>query len=160
MFFAETQNKLLFATVEKTAAELIVESANATQSNMALTSWKGKVVRKQDIFIAKNYLTEDEIDTLNRLVTIFLETAELRAKSRKSFTMSFWQENVDKMLQSNEFPLLKNKGIVSSALMEEKVSEVYQTFVQRRKSEEALQADQEDLYELQDLEAQIKKSKA
>ena len=66
MFFAETQNKLLYAVTAKTAAEIILERADADQPNMALTSWKGSVVRKQDIFVAKNYLTEDEIDTLNR----------------------------------------------------------------------------------------------
>ena len=87
MFFAETQNKLLYAVTNKTAAEIIVNRANAEKANMALTSWKGSIVRKQDIFIAKNYLYEDEIDTLNRLVVIFLESAELRVKSRNDKTM-------------------------------------------------------------------------
>ncbi|MFO7922405.1 MAG: virulence RhuM family protein [Bacteroidales bacterium] len=82
MFFAETQNKLHFAVTGQTAAELIVSRANADKPNMNLTSWKGSIVRKQDIFIAKNYLTHNEIDTLNRLVVIFLESAELRAKNR------------------------------------------------------------------------------
>ena len=159
MFFAETQNKLLFATVEKTAAEIISERADAKQSNMALTSWKGKIVRKQDIFIAKNYLNEDEIDTLNRLVTIFLESAELRAKSRKSFTMAYWQENVDKMLLSNDFQILGDKGSVTHVLMEEKVREQYAAFDLRRKREASLEADQDDLRELQDLESQLKKRK-
>ncbi|NLH55435.1 MAG: virulence RhuM family protein, partial [Rikenellaceae bacterium] len=77
MFFAETQNKLLYAVTHKTAAELIVSRADAHKPNMALTSWKGSVVRKQDILIAKNYLNENEIDQLNRLTVIFLETAEL-----------------------------------------------------------------------------------
>jgi hypothetical protein len=80
MFFAETLNKILFAITGKTAAEIIVSRANPDLPNMALTNWKGKVVRKQDIYIAKNYLSEDEIDNLNRFVTVFLETAELRAK--------------------------------------------------------------------------------
>jgi hypothetical protein len=71
MFYAETQNKILFAITGKTAAEIVVSRANANEPNMALTSWKGKVVRKQDIYIAKNYLTEDEIDNLNRFVTVF-----------------------------------------------------------------------------------------
>jgi len=102
MFFAETQNKLLFATTGKTAAELIVARADANTVNMALTSWKGKIVRKQDIYIAKNYLTEDEIDTLNRLVVIFLETAELQAKGRKDLTMKFWRENVDGIITYNK----------------------------------------------------------
>jgi hypothetical protein len=87
MFFAETQNKLHYAVTGKTAAEIIVERANANQPNMNLTSWKGSVVRKQDIYIAKNYLTQDEIDTLNRLVVIFLESAELRVKNRKDITI-------------------------------------------------------------------------
>lgn len=82
MFFAETQNKLLYAITGKTAAEIIVSRANPSESNMALTNWKGSIVRKQDIFTAKNYLTEDEIDSLNRFVVVFLETAELRAKNR------------------------------------------------------------------------------
>jgi hypothetical protein len=89
MFFAETQNKLLFAVTGKTAAELIVDRADTQKENMGLTSWKGTIVRKQDIIIAKNYLSEDEIDTLNRLVVIFLETAELTVKERKDLTMLF-----------------------------------------------------------------------
>ncbi len=72
MFSAETQNKLLYAVTGHTAAEIIVNRADEDKPNMALTSWKGSVVRKQDIFVAKNYLTTDEIDTLSRLVVIFL----------------------------------------------------------------------------------------
>jgi hypothetical protein len=93
MFFAETQNKLLYAVTGQTAAEIILERADPDKPNMALTSWQGSVVRKQDIFIAKNYLNEDELDTLNRLVVIFLETAELRAKNRVDITIKFWREN-------------------------------------------------------------------
>lgn len=116
MFFAEAQNKLLYAVCGNTAAEIIVNRANAEKPNMALTSWKGSVVRKQDIFIVKNYLTEDEIDTLNRLVVIFLESAELRAKNRLDVTMKFWHENVDKILEfsirgrSNRFGRIKKTG--------------------------------------------------
>ena len=97
MFFAETQNKILFAITGKTAAEIVVSRANADLPNMALTNWKGKIIRKQDIYIAKNYLNEDEIDNLNRFVTVFLETAELRAKNRQEITMAFWKENIDKI---------------------------------------------------------------
>jgi len=68
---------------------LIVSRASADEPNMALTSWKGTIVRKQDIVISKNYLSEDEIDTPNQLVTIFLETAELRVKNRIDITMDF-----------------------------------------------------------------------
>jgi hypothetical protein len=159
MFFAETQNKLLYAVTGKTAAEIILDRADADQPNMALTSWKGSVVRKQDIFIAKNYLNEDEIDTLNRLVVIFLETAELRAKNRYDTTMKFWRENVDRILTFNEKPLLKGKGTISKAEMEEKVREISRLFDAKRKKYEAIQADKEDLAELRMLEEKIEKSK-
>ena len=159
MFFAETQNKLLYAVTRQTAAEIILERADADKPNMALTSWKSHVVRKQDIFIAKNYLSEDEIDTLNHLVVIFLETAELRAKNRFDITMKFWHNNVDRILAFNERPLLKGKGKISNAAMEEKVREIYQLFDKNRKIYEAKQADQEELAELRQLEEKIEKSK-
>ena len=110
-FFAETQNKLLFAITGKTAAEIVISRANADEPNMALTTWKGSVVRKQDIFVAKNYLTGDEIDSLNRFVVVFLETAELRAKNRQDITVDFWEENVDKILDLNDKPILQSGGI-------------------------------------------------
>lgn len=91
MFYAETQNKLLYAVTGQTSAEIVMTRADADAPNMGLTSWKGAVVRKQDVIIAKNYLTHDELDSLNRLVVIFLETAEFRAKNRKDLTMNFWQ---------------------------------------------------------------------
>jgi len=83
MFFAETQNKLLYAITGRTAAGIVTTRAGHTKLNMGLTSWVGAVVRKQDIVIAKNYLTADELDSLNRFVSVFLETAELRAKNRQ-----------------------------------------------------------------------------
>jgi len=133
MFFAETQNKLIFAVTEKTAAELVVSRADANKPNLNLTAWKGSMVRKQDIYIAKNYLTEDEIDTLNRLGVIFLENAELRAKNRLDITMNFWRENVDKILEFQEKKILKNAGSISKDLMQKKVAEIYQVFEDKRK---------------------------
>ncbi len=157
MFFAETQNKLLFAVTGKTAAEIIVSRADAGKPNMALTSWKGSIVRKQDIFVAKNYLTEDEIDTLNRLVVIFLESAELRAKNRMDITLKFWHENVDKILEFQDKNMLRNAGSISNKQMEAKVRKMYAQFDKKRKKFEALQADNEDLEELKQLEEKIKK---
>jgi hypothetical protein len=156
MFFAETQNKLLYAVTGKTAAEIIVSRAHASKENMALTSWKGSIVRKQDIFIAKNYLSKDEIDTLNRLVVIFLETAELRAKERMDIPMSFWKENVDRILELNDKKVLADKGAISSAEMEQKVREIYVEFDARRKAFEADLADKQDVEEI---EAVIKNHK-
>ncbi len=159
MFFAETQNKLLFAVTGRTAAEIVLGRADADKPNMALTSWKGSVVRKQDIFVAKNYLNSDEIDTLNRLVVIFLETAELRAKNRIDITMKFWHENVDRILEFNEQPQLTGKGKVSNAAMKEKVRQIYQLFDTNRKVFEARQSDQKDLEELKQLEQKIENNK-
>ena len=159
MFFAETQNKLHYAVTGQTAAELIVSRANADKPNMNLTSWKGSIVRKQDIYIAKNYLTHDEIDTLNRLVVIFLESAELRAKNRMDITMDFWRENVDKILDFQDKKILTHAGSISKIEMEKQVLEIYTNFDKRRKEFDALQADKEDLEELRKLEQEIKNKK-
>lgn len=159
MFFAETQNKLHYAVTGKTAAELIVSRANADKLNMNLTSWKGTIVRKQDIFIAKNYLTHDEIDTLNRLVVIFLESAELRAKNRMDITIDFWRDNVDKILDLHDKKILTNAGSISKLEMEKLVNEIYINFDKRRKEYDALEADKEDLEELKKLEQEIKNKK-
>jgi hypothetical protein len=156
MFFAETQNKLLYAVTNKTAAELILSRANANEPNMALTSWKGNKVRKQDVIIAKNYLSKDEIDTLNRLTVIFLETAELRVKDRKDINLTFWRNNVDRMLEFNEKKVLRNAGSISHQQMEDKVKTIYEAFNERRKQTEAKEADLEDL---KILESKIKKKK-
>ena len=156
MFFAETQNKLLFAVTGKTAAEIIVSRADANKPNMALTSWKGGIVRKQDIYIAKNYLTIDEIDTLNRLVVIFLETAELRAKNRQDITMDFWRENVDKILEMNDKQILNHKGKITNKEMEKLVGKIYDDFDNKRKKYEAELEDRKEIEEIEILEKKLK----
>ncbi len=157
MFYANTQNKLLFAVTSMTAAEIICNRANAELPNMGLTAWKGSIVRKQDVIIAKNYLTYDELDSLNRLVVIFLETAEFRAKSRQNLTMDFWRENVDKILVSNEQPLLVGNGSISNKRAEELAEHIYDDFHARRKQLEATRADEEDMQELLELEKELKR---
>jgi len=157
MFYAETQNKLLYAITNQAAAEIIVSRANASQINMALTSWKGNVVRKQDIYIAKNYLTESEIDSLNRYVTVFLETAELRAKNKQDITMSFWKENVDRILEFTDQKILVGNGTISHEQMEQWVDKIYEAYESKRKKQEAEQADALDMEELKVIENKIKK---
>ena len=159
MFFAETQNKLLFAVTNQTAAEIVVSRADAQKQNMGLTSWKETIVRKGDVFTAKNYLTEDEIDTLNRLVVVFLESAELRAKNRQDITMDFWQTNVDKIIEFNDKKLLKDRGSVSKSQMEKIAGQVYEDFNNKRKIADAQEADLEDLKQIEMLEKQIKENK-
>lgn len=155
MFFAETQNKLLYAVTHQTAAEIIVSRADASQPNMALTSWKGSVVRKQDIYIAKNYLRADEIDLLNRLTTLFLESAEIRVKERLDLTINYWRQNVDHLLEFQNKDVLRNAGSISNKEMETHVLAVYEQFDQRRKQADAQIADQMDDEELKQLEQQI-----
>jgi hypothetical protein len=155
-FFATVQNMLLYAVTQKTAAELITARANANDPNFGLLHWKGAQVRKQDILVAKNYLTEDEIDTLNRLVVIFLETAELRTKNRQEIRMAFWQQNVEQIISSNGFTVLTHAGKVSHARMEQQVEPLFMDFDQRRKQHEADRADNQDEAELKSLENSLK----
>jgi hypothetical protein len=155
-FFATVQNLLLYAVTQKTAAEIILSRANPNDAQFGLLTWKGVRVRKQDILIAKNYLTEDEIDTLNRLVVIFLETAELRAKRQTVTTMDFWRQNVGQIITDNGFPLLEGAGSVSHVRIEQQMDELFQGYDQRRKTLEAQAADAEDESEFQALENKIK----
>jgi hypothetical protein len=157
LFFATVQNLLIYAVTQKTAAELITARANPADPNFGLLAWKGDKVRKTDIVVAKNYLTEDEIDTLNRLVVIFLETAELRAKGKQETRMAFWKQNVDQIITSNGFQLLSHAGSISHEQMEARTGELYQQFDQDRKRTEAIAADQQDAAELQALEIKIKR---
>ena len=157
VFFATVQNLLIFAVTQKTAAELITARANPADPHFGLLAWKGDKVRKTDIVVAKNYLTEDEIDTLNRLVVIFLETAELRAKQKQETRMAFWKQNVDQIITSNGFPLLTHAGAVSHEQMEARTGELYLKFDQGRKKQESIRADQQDEAELAALETRIKR---
>ncbi len=143
-FFAEVQNKLLYAVTKNTAAEIIVDRAKADLPNMGLTNWKGSRVRKEDIFIAKNYLSTDEIDTLNRIVSLFLDTAELRVKEQIPLALEFWKQEADAVIQFSRKPILDNAGSISHDAMKTIASKVYTEFDAQRKIAEAQQADKED----------------
>lgn len=156
LFFAEVQNKLLYAVTQHTAAEIVVARANADAPNMALTTWSGGRVRKHDVIVAKNYLSAEEVDILNRLVVIFLEQAELRAKERKQLTLDYWRENVDRLLAFSERPVLQGNGRVSAEQMKRIAHELYEQFDAQRRSAEALAADDEDLRVLEEIEKQAK----
>ncbi len=155
-FFATIQNKMVFAATGQTAAELIVARADPTRPNMALTSWKGERVRKGDVVVSKNYLTADEIDTLNRLVTGFLDFAELRAKNRQQTTMADWVAQTDRFLVFNERAVLQGPGRVSHDRMEQVAHERYETFDTARRAAEAEIAEREAIAELEQLEASAK----
>lgn len=156
MFFAEVQNKLLYSVTRKTAAEIIVARADPSRPNMALTAWSGTRVRKHDVVVAKNYLSADEVDTLNRLVVVFLETAELRAKDRKQLTLDYWRQNVDRLLAFSDRPVLRGSGSISAEHAKSIVQERYESFDSRRREAEAQAADADDLRELEEIAKQEK----
>ncbi|HQF90539.1 MAG TPA: virulence RhuM family protein [Synergistaceae bacterium] len=158
-FFAAVQNMLLYAVTQCTAAEMVLHRANPADPHFGLRAWTGHRVRRHDILVAKNYLTEEEIDTLNRLVVIFLETAELRAKRQTVTTMAFWRENVAQIIVANGFPLLAGAGSVSHARVESHVTPLFLDYEQRRKTQEAQEADAQDEAELKALEHRIKDRK-
>lgn len=117
MFFKKVQNKMHYAVHKHTAAELIIERANATKEYMGLTNWEnapnGKIV-KTDVSIAKNYLKEDELESLGRIVYAFLDLAEDRAKRHVPMTMEDWSTRIDKFLDSDDRPILTNAGHISA----------------------------------------------
>jgi hypothetical protein len=156
LFFKTIQNKMVFAATGKTAAELIVARADAAKPNMALTAWKGQRVRKGDVTISKNYLDADEIDTLNRLTTGFLDFAELRAKNRQSTTMADWVAQTDRFLVFNERAVLTGPGKVSHDRMEQVAHQRYDQFDTARRAAEFEASEQEALFDLEQLEASAK----
>ena len=135
LFFQTVQNKLHFAATGMTAPELIASRANADEPNMGLTSWKGGVVRKGDVTVAKNYLREDEIDELNRIVVMFLDFAEDQARRRKQVFLNDWKTRLDEFLQFNDRNVLPDAGRVSRESADEKATEAYERFAARRRAQ-------------------------
>ena len=131
-FFQIIQNKLHWAATGKTAAELINERADHTQPNMGLTAWKGAKVRKTDVTVAKNYLRENEIAELNRIVTMYLDYAEDQARRRQMLYMRDWREKLDAFLQFNERDILTNAGKVAKEVADRLALEQYDQFQERR----------------------------
>jgi hypothetical protein len=130
-FFSTVQNKLHFSITGKTAAEIIAEKANHKKPNMGLSTWKqapkGKIL-KSDVSIGKNYLSEDQIDELNRVVMIYLEHAELQVKRKKLMAMNDWIERLDRFLQYNEYEILNNAGSISAKLAKELAEKEYDKY--------------------------------
>jgi hypothetical protein len=140
-FFQVVQNKLHWAITGSTAAEIIAQRADATKPNMGLTSWKGAKVRKTDVTVAKNYLNDDEVRQLNRIVTMYLDYAEEQAERRRPLYMRDWREKLDAFLQFNERDVLQNAGKVSADLAQKLALEEYAKFEGARITAEALAPD-------------------
>ena len=162
LFFKMVQNMMHWAVTHQTAAEIIYSRADAEMPHMGLTTWKNAPdgrVQRSDTIVAKNYLEVEEIDKLNRLVNLFLESAELRVKERKDLTLDFWRENVKGLLSFQGLDILANNGNVSNMQMEEYVRSVYAQFDAHRKSYEAQLADEADLKQMDDLGREVKERK-
>ena len=122
IFFKKVQNKMHYAVHGHTAAELIVERANAEKEHMGLTTWakspRGKII-KSDVSIAKNYLKENELESMGRIVSAFLDLAEDRAKRHIPMTMEDWATRIDKFLEGDDRPILDDAGRVSAEYAKE-----------------------------------------
>jgi hypothetical protein len=136
-FFQIVQNKLHWAITGGTAAEIIADRASADKPNMGLTTWKGAKVRKADVAVAKNYLNDEEIRQLNRIVTMYLDYAEEQAERRKPMYMRDWRDKLDGFLQFNERDILKNAGRVSMEVAQRLAVGEYEKFEKKRLTDEA-----------------------
>ena len=142
-FFKTVQNKLHWAITGHTAAELIAERANARKPNMGLTNWKGAKVRKGDVTVAKNYLNEEEIRNLNRIITMYLDYAEVQAERKQPIYMKDWVQKLDAFLQFNEREILAGSGQVSMEVAKRLALEEYVKFSRRRIAEDDNEAEAE-----------------
>lgn len=130
-FYATVQNKFHYAITGKTAAEIIYERADSNKQHIGLTSWKNSPageIRKNDVAIAKNYLTQDELDIYNRIVSMYLEFAEIQAKNKKIMTQHDWIEKLNAFLTINDRDILENKGSVSMEMAKELAYKEYEKY--------------------------------
>lgn len=134
-FFKTVQNKMHYSAHGKTAAEIIYERADGNKPNMGLTSWTGLNPKKTDITAAKNYLNEEELDTLNRIVNMYLEFAELQAIRRKPMYMADWISKLDEFMKISEREILTHAGKVSHEIAMLKANEEFEKFTERTKNE-------------------------
>lgn len=137
-FYAFVQNKLHYAVTGKTAAELISERANLDSPTMGLTTWKGAPdgkILKSDTLVAKNYLNEKELSRLNRLVTMFIDYAELMAEDEQLMSMQDWLNETDRFLTNNRRKVLDGKGHISREAAAKKVGAIYNEFRKKQDAE-------------------------
>ncbi len=155
-FFQTVQNKMHWATHGQTAAEVIHQRADATRPNAGLTAWSGAKVRKTDVTIAKNYLSEKELDALNRIVTVYLEFAELQALDRKPMYMRDWIAKLDDFLRLSGRNILKHAGKISAEEAQQKAELEFDKFEVKRRALEDAKANAEFAMQMEDLAKQAK----
>ena len=128
LFFKQVQNKMHWAAHKHTAAEIIYQRADSEKQNMGLTSWAGKDIKKGDVEIAKNYLSDSELDALNKIVTAYLDVAEVRALNHEPMYMKDWLETIDDYLKMTRREILSTAGRVSHQEALDKAHEEYKKF--------------------------------
>ena len=148
-FYATVQNKLHWAVHQHTAAELIKKRVSAQKANMGLTTWKGEKIRKSDVTVAKNYLSEDELKQLNLLVEQYLAFAEAQAQAKKPMYMKDWIKKLNDILTINEREILEHAGTVRKRIADEMAAEEYEKYKEKRKLVEKIKS-------LEELEDEIK----
>lgn len=155
-FFQSIQNKLHFACTGMTAAELIASRADASQPDMGLTSYKSDEVRKTDVTTAKNYLHENELKELNRIVNMWLDFAEDQALRRKQVFLQDWDTKLDQFLSFNDRDVLQGAGGISKKAADEKAKEIFDVYAQKRRQLKEAEGARANIAALKDL---LKKGK-
>lgn len=159
LFFQKVQNKMLWAVTGQTAAEIIAARANPDVQNMGLTSWKGGVVRKGDVGTSKNYLNAEEVDELNRIVTMYLDFAEDQARRRAPVTMAIWAEKLDAFLKFNDREVLTHAGKLRMDVAQQLAADRFVVFDAARKQADAVQADTDDLAAIEALAKDLSRNR-
>ena len=152
LFFKQVQNKMHWAAHKHTAAEIVFQRADAEKENMGLTSWEGKRIKRRDVEVAKNYLQQDELDALNKIVSAYLDIAEVRALAHEPMYMKDWLETIDDYLKMTRRDILTTKGRVTHKQAIDKAHQEYEKY--KKKQEEQLSAVEQHFIEsIKELEA-------
>ncbi|MCD7716315.1 MAG: virulence RhuM family protein [Lachnospiraceae bacterium] len=152
LFFKQVQNKMHWAAHKHTAAEIVYERADADKENMGLTSWSGKQIRRADTEIARNYLTQSELDALNKIVTAYLDIAEVRALEHEPMYMKDWLETIDDYLKMTRRDILSTKGRVTHQQAIQRAHEEYAKY-QKKQDEQLSLVEQHFIESIKELEA-------
>ena len=150
-FFAMVQNKMLWSVTGQTAAEIIHSRADAQKVNMGLTAWNGQKILAPDVVIAKNYLSKNEMDKLDRLTVMYLDYAELQAQRRIPMKMVDWAKKLDALLNLNEMEILTHKGKISKELAEKKAKNEYHKYDEKRRLQEIIDSDIEFAKDIEEI---------
>ena len=152
LFFKQVQNKMHWAAHKHTAAEIVFQRADAEKENMGLTSWEGKRIKRRDVEVAKNYLQQDELDALNKIVSAYLDIAEVRALAHEPMYMKDWLETIDDYLKMTRRDILTTKGRVTHKQAIDKAHYEYEKY--KKKQEDQLSVVEQHFIEsIKELEA-------